>query len=45
MAIAELRAHPGMLVLARESRGLTQAEVATAMTKASLSALRFLRAT
>ncbi|MER5839748.1 ImmA/IrrE family metallo-endopeptidase [Streptomyces prasinus] len=35
MAIAELQAQPGMLVLARESRGLTQAEVATAMTKAS----------
>lgn len=35
MAITELQAQPGMLVLARESRGLTQAEVATAMTKAS----------
>ncbi|GHH57964.1 Zn-dependent peptidase ImmA (M78 family) [Streptomyces umbrinus] len=35
MAIGELQAQPGMLVLARESRGLTQTEVATAMTKAS----------
>ncbi|MFG3250584.1 ImmA/IrrE family metallo-endopeptidase [Streptomyces sp. NPDC048187] len=35
MAISELRAQPGMLVLARESRGLTQAEVAAAMTKTS----------
>ncbi|MFI0779329.1 ImmA/IrrE family metallo-endopeptidase [Streptomyces sp. NPDC021212] len=28
-----LQAHPGMLVLARESRGLTQVDVAAAMTK------------
>ncbi|KFG74458.1 helix-turn-helix domain-containing protein [Streptomyces mutabilis] len=35
MAITELQAQPGMLVLARESRGLTQAEVAAAMTKVS----------
>lgn len=35
MGIAERQAQPGMLVLARDSRGLTQAEVATAMAKAS----------
>ncbi|MFJ1997003.1 ImmA/IrrE family metallo-endopeptidase [Streptomyces asiaticus] len=35
MAVGELRAQPGMLVLVRESRGLTQSEVATAMTKES----------
>ncbi|MFI6550083.1 ImmA/IrrE family metallo-endopeptidase [Streptomyces prunicolor] len=35
MAIGEPQAQPGMLVLARESRGLTQVEVATAMAKAS----------
>jgi Zn-dependent peptidase ImmA (M78 family)/transcriptional regulator with XRE-family HTH domain len=37
MAVTERQAHPGMLVLARESRGMTQADVADAMTKASPS--------
>lgn len=35
MAAVRQEAQPGMLVLARESRGLTQVEVAAAMTKAS----------
>lgn len=35
MVSGELSAQPEMLVLARESRGMTQAQVATAMTKAS----------
>ncbi|MER5539772.1 ImmA/IrrE family metallo-endopeptidase [Streptomyces mirabilis] len=35
MASGDLQAHPGMLALARESRGMTQAGVADAMTKAS----------
>lgn len=33
--MAGTQAHPGMLVLLRESRGLTQAEVSAAMSKAS----------
>ncbi|MFF8418840.1 ImmA/IrrE family metallo-endopeptidase [Streptomyces sp. NPDC094461] len=33
--MAGRQAHPGMLVLLRESRGLTQADVSAAMTKAS----------
>ncbi|MER5493443.1 ImmA/IrrE family metallo-endopeptidase [Streptomyces sp. NPDC002490] len=33
--MAGRQAHPGMLVLLRESRGLTQVEVSSAMTKAS----------
>ncbi|MFD8105331.1 XRE family transcriptional regulator [Streptomyces microflavus] len=37
MAVADQQAQPEMLVLARESRGMTQADVATAMTKASPS--------
>ncbi len=37
VAAEKLRAHPGMLVLARESRELTQAEVAVAMTGVSSS--------
>ncbi|MEV6537131.1 ImmA/IrrE family metallo-endopeptidase [Streptomyces sp. NPDC051639] len=35
MTSDDLQAHPGMLALARESRGMTQTEVADAMTKAS----------
>lgn len=33
--MADAQANPGMLTLLRESRGMTQAEVSTAMTKAS----------
>ncbi|TQJ37997.1 ImmA/IrrE family metallo-endopeptidase [Streptomyces sp. SLBN-115] len=35
MASGDLQAHPGMLALARESRGMTQVDVAAAMTKAA----------
>jgi Zn-dependent peptidase ImmA (M78 family) len=35
MASGDLQAHPGMLTLARESRGMTQVEVAAAMTEAA----------
>ncbi|MFI6567077.1 ImmA/IrrE family metallo-endopeptidase [Streptomyces sp. NPDC050534] len=35
MTSGDLQAHPGMLALARESRGMTQTGVADAMTKAS----------